>query len=69
MRYGRYKRISDATFLLKISSEVEAVDDKMCTRARGSYCGNKCSIERDLVCGSDGRTYLNTCILKVETCK
>nr|CAH0098172.1 unnamed protein product [Daphnia galeata] len=49
--------------------EVETVEDKMCTRSRGSYCGNKCSLDRDLVCGSDGRTYLNSCILKVETCK
>ena len=58
--------INDLRF---VCAEVEKVDDSLCTRAKGSFCGNKCSLERDLVCGSDSRTYLNICFLKVETCK
>ena len=27
-----------------------------------------CAKEKDLVCGTDGNTYLNECILKAESC-
>ena len=32
-------------------------------------CQQLCSPESDPVCGSDGRTYANLCLLKYENCK
>ena len=31
-------------------------------------CQNLCSPEIDAVCGSDGKTYANLCLLKLENC-
>jgi len=32
-------------------------------------CGESCSYKPKEVCGSDGKTYLNECIMKYETCQ
>ncbi|KAL1115303.1 hypothetical protein AAG570_007334 [Ranatra chinensis] len=41
----------------------------LCSRANGSSCDHRCGKERDPVCATDGRTYLNKCKLQVEICR
>ena len=50
-------------------ADVKAQDFKFCSQPEGSLCEHKCDKEKDLVCGSDGRTYLNKCFLMVEFCE
>ena len=45
------------------------VDLEECTAYSGSKCENQCTNDHDMVCGDDGRTYLNKCYLQVEYCE
>jgi Kazal-type serine protease inhibitor domain len=50
---------------IRVSRETEG----LCQRAMGSKCSHRCSKDSDPVCGVDGRTYLNKCMMRVETCR
>ncbi|XP_023343381.1 agrin isoform X2 [Eurytemora carolleeae] len=48
--------------------EISVADWTVCSSVNGSACEHKCDKEIDLVCGTDGRTYINQCFLQVEKC-
>ncbi|CAG0913064.1 unnamed protein product [Notodromas monacha] len=51
------------------NSRIKEVPFTQCSRPNGSECNHKCFEENDPVCGNDGRTYLNKCLLLVEFCR
>ena len=48
--------------------DVEKVDLELCS-VQNTKCEHKCDKEKDMVCGTDGRTYLNKCWLQIEFCE
>ena len=50
--------------------EVTKVDLSHCTvLTKGVNCTHKCTKNTDLVCGTNGKTYLNRCFLQAEFCE
>ena len=45
-----------------------AADWTACRTGGEAACAHECDQELDLVCGTDGRTYINPCFLRVEAC-
>ncbi|XP_059473212.1 four-domain proteases inhibitor-like [Neocloeon triangulifer] len=48
---------------------VSQLSEYLCQRSQGSNCTHQCNEDSDPVCGTDGKTYLNKCFMKMETCK
>jgi len=67
-RNGKNFQICEGSFLFPLIPGVSAADQSRCSRPEGS-CRHRCDKEKDLVCGTDGRTYLNKCFLQVESCE
>ena len=63
--YGLLKHV----LFIYILIDVDKVDIEECTAYSGSKCEHQCKNDYDMVCGDDGRTYLNRCYLQVEYCE
>ena len=55
--------------ILYFFKDIAKVDIEECTAYSGSKCEHKCTNDHDMICGDDGRTYLNRCYLQVEHCE
>jgi hypothetical protein len=54
---------------LRSPSGVSVADSaERCQPPEGS-CQHECDKDKDPVCGTDGRTYLNKCFMQVEACE
>jgi len=55
---------------INCGDDVELADWKVCRANSGlTQCKHHCDKDPDMVCGTDGRTYINHCYLMVEHCQ